>query len=122
MSRITLEAKPAAGDALCRLGDLAPPPGARGFQWFEWDGPRRIVLLRRGDAVHAFINECPHAGAPLDLPPGQFFDESHTHLECRMHGARFRIEDGMCIAGPCVGRALKRFAVSVVDGVVRAGD
>jgi len=41
------------------------------------------------------------------------------HFQCSTHGARFRIADGYCVAGPCRGERLSAVAVRVEDGVVR---
>jgi nitrite reductase/ring-hydroxylating ferredoxin subunit len=35
-----------------------------------------------------------------------------------MHGARFRIADGYCVFGPCLGKSLAAVPVAVVDGMV----
>jgi nitrite reductase/ring-hydroxylating ferredoxin subunit len=35
-----------------------------------------------------------------------------------MHGAEFRITDGMCIRGPCLGEALQPLLIQVNDGIV----
>ena len=37
---------------------------------------------------------------------------------CATHGARFRIEDGHCVAGPCRGARLTVVPISVRDGAV----
>ena len=34
-----------------------------------------------------------------------------THILCATHGARFRMGDGHCIHGPCIGKALVAVAV-----------
>ena len=42
---------------------------------------------------------------------------------CATHGANFRIDDGFCTAGPCMGMSLRPLAAAI-DGdevVVRAG-
>ena len=105
---------------LCRL-DAIPDGGARGFVVPDPDGRAlRLVVLRRGDAVTAYRNRCPHRGTPLDLRPDDFLDREGEHLVCATHGAIFRREDGYCLAGPCAGDALTRVAVRVVNGVVVA--
>ncbi len=73
-----------------------------------------VVLTRVGEQVHAYHNECPHAGRRLDWAPGRFLIE-HGHLVCAAHGAVFELDTGTCVGGPCRGAALKRVPVRV-DG------
>lgn len=97
---------------LCRLDEI-PDGAARGFELGEGTERRDLFVLRRGDRLFAFRNECPHAGSPLDLMPDQFLSADRRHLQCHTHGALFRIEDGKCVAGPCLGRALTPVAVRI---------
>lgn len=76
------------------------------------------MLLRHGERVFAYHNECPHAGRRLDWSPGRFLIDG-GFLICAAHGAMFGIETGRCFAGPCMGGALASVAVEVVDGEVR---
>ena len=32
---------------------------------------------------------------------------------CGTHGARYRLDDGMCVEGPCLGKALESVVVEV---------
>ncbi len=80
------------------------------------------MVIRRGDQVFAYINECPHALVHLDHPPGNLFSADRKYLQCSFHGARFRIDDGYCIAGPCQGRSLRDFPVSLADGIVSVAE
>jgi nitrite reductase/ring-hydroxylating ferredoxin subunit len=106
-----------SGTRLCRLDDLAEGT-PRGFELGDGDDRLDVVVLRRGGRVIAYRNECPHAGSPLDLLPDQFLSDDGKHLLCHTHGALFRIDDGMCIAGPCLGRALVPVNVRVESGDV----
>lgn len=71
-----------------------------------------LILHRQGDAVHAWLNICPHAGRRLDWAPGQFLTSKQGHLVCAVHGASFEPATGLCVAGPCRGQSLR--AVPVV--------
>ena len=122
MSHRTLEARPRAGEVLCRVDEIAPDLGTARFTWFEWDGPERVVIIRRHGDLYAYINRCPHALAHLDHPPGDFFSLDRRHIQCSFHGARFRIDDGHCITGPCKGRSLRRFPIKIEDGVIRVAE
>jgi nitrite reductase/ring-hydroxylating ferredoxin subunit len=106
---------------LCRLEDI-PEGGAKGFP----AAPGSFVGLfavRRDGRVHVYVNACPHVGLPLEPLPNRFLDAKKQVILCSVHGARFRIEDGRCVTGPCIGEALEAVAVRVVDGqvVVPAG-
>lgn len=100
---------------VCRVDELAEGE-PRGFELADGDERLEIVVIRQGSRVLAYENRCPHAGSPLDLMPDQFLSADGRHLQCHTHGALFRIEDGMCVAGPCPGRALKAVPVAIEDG------
>jgi nitrite reductase/ring-hydroxylating ferredoxin subunit len=103
---------------LCNLSAL-DDPGAQGFV-FEADGAAfRGFVVRRGDAVTGFIDSCPHVGAPLALTPTAYLTRNGDHVICASHGALFRPDDGLCIAGPCVGRSLRPWPVALDEGWVR---
>lgn len=90
---------------LCSLDDL-PSPGSARFNLDLGPGNHSLCVVRRGDEVFGYVNSCPHTGAPMDWVPGQFLDETGTLIQCSMHGAQFRIEDGYCVYGPCAGDSL----------------
>jgi nitrite reductase/ring-hydroxylating ferredoxin subunit len=106
---------------ICRLADLADPD-ARSFQVGEGDWPLRAFLVRRGTLVRAYVNRCPHAGHPLNLRPDQFLRADGEEIVCRSHAAMFRLDDGLCTAGPCPGQRLQPVPVIVVDGWIRLAD
>jgi len=104
---------------LFRLEDV-PDGGARGFELVDGEGAvQRIFAVRRGAVLHVFENSCPHRGTPLDWRPDDFLDRAGRYIVCATHGARFRIEDGVCVAGPCAGDQLAPFPVEIRDGEVR---
>jgi nitrite reductase/ring-hydroxylating ferredoxin subunit len=96
-----------SGRRLCRLDDIADG-GSAGFALPAGDGGEalRVMAIRRGGALVCYVNVCPHWGAPLDITPGRFLDRERQHILCSTHGALFRIDDGRCIRGPCLGAAL----------------
>ena len=102
---------------LCRLEDL-PEGEARGFD-APPGGFTGLFAIRRGEAVLVYVNSCPHVGLPLELVPHRFLDRKGEHIVCAAHGARFRIEDGECISGPCIGDRLEPVPVRIEDGEVR---
>ena len=102
---------------LCRLEEI-PDGEARGFPP-EPGSFVGLFAVRRGGRVFAYVNACPHVGLPLDPVPDRFLDRKKEAIVCAAHGARFRVEDGECTSGPCIGDALEAVPVEVVEGEVR---
>jgi nitrite reductase/ring-hydroxylating ferredoxin subunit len=104
---------------LCALDDIRVP-GSRGF---ELDGGGaeavKLFVVRKEDVLAAYRNRCPHTGAPLEWLPDQFLDMDDGFIQCAIHGALFRPEDGYCVRGPCVGASLEGLGLEVVDGRVQ---
>jgi nitrite reductase/ring-hydroxylating ferredoxin subunit len=55
----------------------------------------------------------------LALTPTAYLTRTGDHIICSTHGALFRPDNGQCVAGPCVGRSLKPWPVSIHEGWVR---
>ncbi len=104
---------------LCRVDDI-PDGEAIAVDAMLSDGEESLIVVRRGNAVHAYLNICPHAGRRLDWAPGKFLIKNDV-LICAAHGASFQAVDGLCIGGPCRGEHLRAVPVDVVDGDVRLG-
>lgn len=71
-----------------------------GINWIEQDnrnyslafqkiGSAKICLLKRGDAIDAFQNKCPHAGGSLS--EGWVENDS---IVCPVHRHKFDIKNG----------------------------
>ncbi|HTT44290.1 MAG TPA: Rieske 2Fe-2S domain-containing protein [Steroidobacteraceae bacterium] len=101
---------------ICRLTELTG--GARAFTLGNGDWPLRGFVVRVGDAVHGYVNRCPHAGHPLDLVPQRFLTKDGTLILCASHGALFEKATGYCVAGPCAGRSLTRVPLALECGLV----
>lgn len=100
-----------------RLDDL-DDPGCREFSIGDGDWPFRGFVVRKGDKVFAYQNFCVHVGHPLNWSPHKFLTKDRSAIICASHGASYEIESGNCFAGPGAGKALRKVAVSVRDGVV----
>jgi ketohexokinase len=72
-----------------------------------------IVLARVGDSLKAYVNNCPHANVPLNSMYKVEIDPRELTLKCSVHDAFFRVEDGMCVRGPCHNQALKAVPIIV---------
>ena len=76
-----------------------------------------FVVQRDGECF-AYRNSCPHTGSPLDWGEHQFLDLDGQLIQCSTHDARFLIDSGECIFGPCVGASLEALPIRVTDGKV----
>jgi nitrite reductase/ring-hydroxylating ferredoxin subunit len=78
----------------------------------------RMFVVRRGEAVYGYVNQCPHYSLPLNHHPDKFLTRAGDKIMCTQHLALFRIEDGACLDGACEGRALDPVPVEVRDGQI----
>jgi nitrite reductase/ring-hydroxylating ferredoxin subunit len=113
-------AAPPSGTRLCALTDLADP-GAKGFIFRAGERLFTVFVVRKGENAFGFRDRCPHAGMPLAAHGDNFLTRAGDLILCASHGALFRLEDGVCVGGPCAGAALETFPVIVRDGAVLAG-
>lgn len=102
---------------LCRLDDI-PERGSIGLVAEIGGKKQGLIVVRRSDKAFVYINVCPHVGAPLDFTPGQFLNLERSHIQCANHGAKFRIDDGFCIFGPCSGESLEAVETEIRDGTI----
>jgi nitrite reductase/ring-hydroxylating ferredoxin subunit len=102
---------------LCAVAELGER-GCRGFTLGEGDWPLRGFVLRVGNAYRAYVNRCPHAGHALNFRPHQFLTPDGALIICGSHGALFERDGGLCIAGPCEGKALTSLPIEILGGYV----
>lgn len=67
---------------------------------------QNLFVVKSGGELRGYVNSCPHTGVPLNWLPDQFFDYNGEFLQCALHGALFRPQDGYCVRGPCQGESL----------------
>lgn len=107
--------------AICPA-DSIEPGGARAFSLLRIDEtgeerPFPIVVVRKNTTDYfGYRNSCPHQGIWLNVGSGDFFDAGQAFLRCGRHGAKFEIETGSCIDGPCKGASLDPLAIAVAGG------
>ena len=65
-------------------------------------GSTAVLLVRRGDIVHALKDTCSHAGGPLS--EGTLGDGT---IECPWHQSVFRLADGSVKHGPATSRQVR---------------
>ncbi len=91
---------------LCALDEIEDP-GSRGFVFPDMEKGRLVVVKKNGQ-LSAFINSCPHTGAPMEWKADQFLDMENEFIQCALHGALFDTHTGECLRGPCVGAFLQK--------------
>jgi nitrite reductase/ring-hydroxylating ferredoxin subunit/uncharacterized membrane protein len=75
-------------------------------------GATSVMLVRRGDVVHALKETCAHAGGPLSK--GELKGDTIT---CPWHFSTFRITDGSVVHGPASSRQVS-YAARINAGQV----
>ncbi len=110
---------------------FATPPGVRlGPVGLIADGAARNFVLqlragrfhgfvvRQGDAVHGYVDRCPHMGLPLAQELDRYLSPDAALIACSWHSALFAIETGECVGGPCKGQRLTPWPVAVAEGQI----
>lgn len=110
-------------DWLVTLGRMAdiPDGGARGFDPGR-TGRDTLFVVRRGEALHGWLDRCPHEGAtPLPYRRHAYLNAAGDRIVCGAHGAQFDIASGVCLLGPCQGDALTPVPLQLTrEGEIRA--
>ncbi|MCK5662700.1 MAG: Rieske 2Fe-2S domain-containing protein [Thiotrichaceae bacterium] len=99
---------------ICQQSEIEDP-GSRGFN-IEFNGQSISgFVVQKDGQFFAYRNSCPHTGAPLDWVEHQFLDLDEALIQCAVHDARFNIEKGLCLSGPCAGDALQELTIIKQD-------
>lgn len=112
------DARLTATPAGVKLGplDAIADGAARNFVLQLRAGRFHGFVVRRGDVAFGYVDRCPHMGLPLAQVLDQYMADDL--VACSWHGALFRVEDGVCVGGPCAGARLTPWPVRVEDGTV----
>ena len=70
-----------------------------------------LFVVKQDEHYYAYRNQCPHTGVNLNWQPDVFLSFDGQHIQCALHGALFRIDNGYCEYGPCLGRSLQTITV-----------
>ncbi|MEM9103567.1 MAG: Rieske 2Fe-2S domain-containing protein [Pseudomonadota bacterium] len=97
---------------VCLLTDICDGQGKA----FSLNDNTSFFIVRQGLEAFAYINRCPHAGVELQWQADQFMSLDGSQIQCALHGALFNIQNGLCTWGPCQGRQLQPFPISIRDG------
>ncbi len=93
------------------------PRGGMAFTYQSGPFPEGGVLVCTASGVRGWRNVCRHLAVPLDrTDPGRLATPDGRHLVCGEHGALYRPEDGLCVAGPCLGARLRPLPVVIRGG------
>ena len=98
--------------------DMIADGAARSFVVQLRAGRFHGFVVRRGEAVHGYVDRCPHAGVPLAQRLDDYLSPDGTLIACSWHGALFRVESGLCVGGPCAGQRLAAWPVAVENGAI----
>ncbi len=98
---------------LCHENDIQEDD-SRGFELDEGN----FFAVKKDGIIYVYNNRCPHLGVPLEWQEHQFLDSDKALIQCSTHGALFKIENGECIAGPCLKQYLNKINFTIEDGQI----
>lgn len=106
------EAVPPAGTDVCAAADVVD--GAARVVPFGRPGASfELIVVRAGDGVRGYVNECRHMHVGLNLLDDYAVETNDRHMICQYHYAAYRFADGYCDAGPCEGESLTAVPLAV---------
>ena len=80
-----------------------------------------MFVVRNGSMIRAYVNACPHTGAPLNWSINDFTSEDGKLIICSTHGALFEMKDGYCSFGPCKGDYLEKVPLEIHGDAILVG-
>lgn len=78
-------------------------------------GRHDLVLIKLKNEIKAYENNCPHQNVPLNEAYKIDVNPFDNTMKCSVHDAFFKIENGECIDGPCLGEHLTPVSIRVDD-------
>jgi len=95
-----------------RASELADKQTVK-FAFYEGGDRREGFVIRRGDDILAYRNECRHIPMSMDWVDNRFLSRDGCYIQCATHGALYEIGTGLCVEGPPAGESLRTLAVEV---------
>jgi nitrite reductase/ring-hydroxylating ferredoxin subunit len=77
-----------------------------------------LVLLGSDGEPRCYLNLCRHLPIPIDLGSRRYLTQNKQHLLCGTHGALYRLDDGVCVTGPCLSLALQSIPLIEEQGLL----
>lgn len=102
---------------LCHSNEIAEGK-SKGFQL----GERFVFAVKKYGNVYVYENSCPHLGIQLEWQPDEFLDSEASMIQCSSHGALFKIDNGECLMGPCLGQSLMSVDFTIVGDQIEIAD
>jgi len=99
---------------LCHEDDVAEETSKEFFIETP-QGDQSVFAVRKDGILTVYKNSCPHLGVPLNFEPDVFLDMENAFILCSTHGALFKIDDGECVHGPCLGQRLETVSHSIKE-------
>ena len=85
---------------------------------FELPNGQSLFAVRKDGQLFVYFNNCPHLDVALEWQEDQFLDSDKALIQCCNHGALFIIENGECVAGPCLGDSLQALPFRIENNQV----
>jgi len=79
----------------------------------ELESGEQVCIVRLGDEVFAFSEDCPHGETPMS--DGEIVED--YIIECSMHCSQFDVRDGSVVEPPAQ-EPLTTYDTKIVDGHV----
>lgn len=79
---------------VAKVSDIEPGKG-----YVRKVGDRSILVLNAGENFYAMDESCPHSRGPLSEG---IIDQNNLTITCTWHGAKFSLENGSGLGGPCL--------------------
>ena len=98
---------------LCSIKEI-PPGECKGFSLTNSE-EQDMLIVNRNNRFYAYTNNCPHTTGPLNWQDDVFMDLENFYIMCSIHGARFEVETGLCVWGPCAKRSLTPVKIKIED-------
>ena len=76
--------------------DEIADPGSRSFSVRNKVEELTGFVVRKGQHIYAYKNQCPHTGVTLNWSEDVFLNCEENLIQCGVHGALFSIEGGLC--------------------------
>ncbi len=98
------------------------PNRCKQFNYRDKNGTTiEAFIVHSGGKLLAYKNACPHWEVELNWKADDFLNFESDHIICAVHGALFKIEDGLCIHGPCLGQKLEALPIQLYQEKIFLG-